>query len=81
MLIVWTIIIGFIVGLLARFLHPGKDPGGFVVTTALGIGGALVATFLGRALGLYAENELAGFITSVIGAIVILFVYSRLKTA
>ena len=52
----WAIIIGFIAGLVARALMPGKDPGGFIITTLLGIGGALVATFLGRALGFYREG-------------------------
>ena len=73
--IIWAIIIGFIVGLVAKFLMPGRDPGGFIVTTLLGIVGALVATFLGQALGLYAAGQSAGFIGAVIGAIVVLFLY------
>jgi uncharacterized membrane protein YeaQ/YmgE (transglycosylase-associated protein family) len=75
MSIVWTIIIGFIVGLVARFLMPGRDPAGFVITAILGIVGALVATWLGQALGLYAPGEPAGFIGSVIGAIIVLAIY------
>jgi uncharacterized membrane protein YeaQ/YmgE (transglycosylase-associated protein family) len=73
--IIWAIIIGFIVGLVAKFLMPGRDPGGFIVTTLLGIVGALVATFLGQAMGLYAAGQSAGFIGAVIGAIVVLFLY------
>jgi len=75
MSIIWAIIIGFIVGLVAKFLMPGRDGGGFFVTALLGIVGALVATFLGQAMGFYGPGENAGFIASVIGAIVVLFVY------
>jgi uncharacterized membrane protein YeaQ/YmgE (transglycosylase-associated protein family) len=77
--IIWAIIIGFIVGLVAKFLMPGRDPGGFIVTTLLGIVGALVATFLGQALGLYAAGQSAGFIGAVIGAIVVLFLYHLVR--
>ena len=76
MSIIWAIIIGFIVGLIAKFLMPGRDPGGFIVTAILGIVGALVATFLGQAMGLYAAGQSAGFIASVIGAIIVLFLYN-----
>ena len=79
MSIIWAIIIGFIVGLVAKFLMPGRDPGGFIVTTLLGIVGALVATFLGQAMGLYAAGQSAGFIASVIGAMVVLFVYHLIR--
>jgi uncharacterized membrane protein YeaQ/YmgE (transglycosylase-associated protein family) len=73
--IVWTIVIGFLAGAVAKFVMPGKDPGGIVITTVLGIGGALVANFVGGALGFYAEGETGGFIASVLGAIAILAVY------
>jgi uncharacterized membrane protein YeaQ/YmgE (transglycosylase-associated protein family) len=74
--ILWTIIIGFIAGVVAKFLMPGKnEPSGFIMTTILCIVGAFVASFLGQALGFYAPGEGAGFIGSVIGAIVLLFVY------
>ena len=73
--IIWTIIIGFIVGLLAKFLHPGRENMGFILTIALGIAGALVAGFAGQAFGLYAPGENAGFIASVIGAIILLVIY------
>jgi uncharacterized membrane protein YeaQ/YmgE (transglycosylase-associated protein family) len=76
MSIIWAIVIGFIVGLIAKFLMPGRDPGGFIVTTLLGIVGAVVASWIGQAMGIYAEGETAGFIASVIGAIIVLFVYN-----
>lgn len=79
MSIIWAIIIGFIVGLIAKFLMPGRDPGGFIITAVLGIVGALVATFLGQALGLYAAGQSAGFIASVIGAMIVLFIYHLVR--
>ena len=79
MTIIWAIIIGFLVGLVAKFLMPGRDPGGFIVTALLGIVGALVATFLGQALGIYAAGQSAGFIGAVIGAIVVLLVYHMIR--
>ena len=79
MSIIWAIIIGFIVGIVAKFLMPGRDPGGFIVTTLLGIVGALVATFLGQAMGIYAAGQSAGFIGAVIGAIVVLLVYHMVR--
>lgn len=79
MSIIWAIIIGFIVGLIAKFLMPGRDPGGFIITAILGIVGALVATFLGQALGLYAAGQSAGFIASVIGAMIVLFIYHLIR--
>ena len=75
---IWMIIIGFIVGLVARMLMPGKDPAGFIVTALLGIIGSIVAGYLGRALGLYMEDEPAGFIMSVIGAILLLVAHRKL---
>ena len=76
MSIIWAVIIGFIVGIVAKFLMPGRDPGGFIVTALLGIVGAVVATFLGQAMGLYAAGQSAGFIGAVIGAILVLFIYN-----
>ncbi len=73
-----AIIVGFIVGLIARAIHPGNDKAGFIVTTLLGIAGALVATYGGRMLGLYDENSAAGFIASVVGALIILFIYNMI---
>jgi uncharacterized membrane protein YeaQ/YmgE (transglycosylase-associated protein family) len=75
MSLIWTIVIGFIAGAVAKLLMPGKDPGGFIVTTLLGIGGALAATWLGKAVGWYREGDAAGFIAAVVGAILILWVY------
>jgi len=69
------LIIGLIVGALAKLIMPGKDPGGIFVTILLGIAGALIAGFLGRAIGWYHDGEAAGFIASVIGAIVLLAIY------
>ena len=74
-LIVATVV-GFIAGLIARAIHPGNDKSGFIFTTLLGIAGSLLATYGGRLLGLYGENSAAGFIASVIGAIIILFLYN-----
>ncbi len=69
------IIFGAIVGLIAKLLHPGKDPGGFIVTILLGIAGSLLGGFIGRALGMYRQGEGAGLIMSVIGAILLLVIY------
>jgi uncharacterized membrane protein YeaQ/YmgE (transglycosylase-associated protein family) len=69
------IIFGLIVGIVGKFLMPGRDPGGFIVTILLGIAGALLGGFVGRALGLYQEGEPAGFIMAVIGAIILLAIY------
>jgi uncharacterized membrane protein YeaQ/YmgE (transglycosylase-associated protein family) len=71
----WVIVIGLVVGALAKLLMPGKDPGGFIVTTLLGVAGSVVATTLGRAIGWYHEGQSAGFIMSVIGAVVLLAIY------
>jgi uncharacterized membrane protein YeaQ/YmgE (transglycosylase-associated protein family) len=72
-------VIGLVAGALAKFIMPGKDPGGIIVTMLLGIAGSLVAGFLGRALGWYHEGQAAGFIMSVIGAIVLLALYRLVK--
>ncbi|MCK0512234.1 GlsB/YeaQ/YmgE family stress response membrane protein [Aromatoleum buckelii] len=79
MSIIGTIIIGFIVGLLARLLHPGKDGLGIIMTTLLGIAGAMLATYGGQFLGLYRPGEPSGFIGALIGAIIILFIVTRLR--
>lgn len=73
--ILWTIIIGFLAGIVAKFLMPGRDPGGFIITTLLGIAGAFVATYLGQAVGWYRAGDGAGFIGAIVGAIVILAIY------
>jgi uncharacterized membrane protein YeaQ/YmgE (transglycosylase-associated protein family) len=73
--LIWTILIGFVAGLVAKMLTPGRDPSGFFITAALGIGGSLAATYIGHFLGLYRAGESAGFIGAVIGAILLLVVY------
>ena len=75
MSLIWTLIIGVVVGAIAKLLMPGKDPGGFFITMLLGVAGAFVGTFLGRALGLYAADQSAGFIASIVGAVVLLAIY------
>lgn len=72
--IIATIVIGFIVGLLARFLKPGDDKAGWIMTTILGIVGAFVGSFLGQAFGIYGPNEQAGFFGAIVGAIIVLAV-------
>jgi uncharacterized membrane protein YeaQ/YmgE (transglycosylase-associated protein family) len=78
--IIWTIIIGFVAGIVAKFLHPGSsnEPSGFILTAALGIAGSFVATYLGQALGWYRAGEGAGFIGAVVGAIIVLAVWGFL---
>jgi len=71
----WTLIIGLIIGAVAKLLMPGRDPGGIIVTMLLGIAGSFLATILGRLLGLYREGSSAGFIMSVIGAVILLALY------
>jgi uncharacterized membrane protein YeaQ/YmgE (transglycosylase-associated protein family) len=74
--IIWTIIIGFVAGLIAKFLHPGpNEPSGFILTTLLGIAGAYLATYLGQKLGLYRADEAAGLIGAVVGAVVVLVIW------
>jgi uncharacterized membrane protein YeaQ/YmgE (transglycosylase-associated protein family) len=77
--ILWIVIIGFVAGLIARFLAPGtNNPAGFILTTLLGIGGAFIATAIGQAVGWYSPNQGAGLIGAVVGAVVVLFVWHRL---
>ena len=73
--IFWTIVVGFFVGLVAKLLTPGRDPGGFIITTVIGIAGALVAKYIGVAMGFYQKTDPVGFIASVIGAIILLVLY------
>jgi len=75
--ILWTIIIGFVAGIIAKFLHPGaNEPSGFILTTILGIVGAFLATFIGQALGWYRADEGAGLIGAVVGAVIVLAIWS-----
>jgi len=73
--IIGTLIIGFFAGVIAKLLTPGRDPGGFIVTTILGIVGAFVATYLGQSIGWYRADEGAGFIGAIVGAVIVLAVY------
>jgi uncharacterized membrane protein YeaQ/YmgE (transglycosylase-associated protein family) len=77
--ILWTILIGFAAGIVAKLLMPGKDGGGFILTTLLGVAGAIVATYLGRLIGWYEEGQAGGFIAAVVGSIILLAVYRLLK--
>ncbi len=77
--IISWIILGLIAGFIAKAIMPGKDPGGILITICLGIAGSFLATFLGRAMGLYAPDASAGFIASVIGAIVLLAIYHAVR--
>lgn len=79
MTILWAILIGFVVGLVAKFLMPGRDGGGFILTALLGIVGSVAATFGGQALGLYAAGQSAGFIGAVIGAMIVLLLFSLVR--
>ncbi len=77
--LIWTVLIGLVIGAVAKFIMPGKDPGGIIVTMLIGIAGSFIATYAGRALGWYQEGQKAGFILSVIGAIVLLGAYRLVK--
>jgi uncharacterized membrane protein YeaQ/YmgE (transglycosylase-associated protein family) len=77
--IIWIIVVGFVAGLIARWLAPGpKNPSGFILTTILGIAGAFLATWVGQAIGHYSPDQGAGFITATLGAVVVLFIWHRL---
>jgi uncharacterized membrane protein YeaQ/YmgE (transglycosylase-associated protein family) len=73
--ILWTLVIGLVAGIIAKMIMPGRDPGGIIITMLLGIAGAFVGTWLGKVLGIYREGESAGFIASIIGAIILLAIY------
>ena len=77
--IIWIIIVGFVAGILARWLSPGpNNPSGFILTVVLGIAGAFLATFIGQLIGHYGPDQGDGFITATIGAVVVLFIWNRL---
>ena len=80
MSLLWEAIIGLIVGAAAKLLMPGKDPGGIWITMALGIAGSIIATWLGQAIGWYQAGQSAGFIMSVVGAVLLLFVYRLVRS-
>jgi uncharacterized membrane protein YeaQ/YmgE (transglycosylase-associated protein family) len=77
--LIWEALIGLIVGVVAKFLMPGKDPGGIFITMGIGVVGSLVATYLGQMIGWYQEGQSAGFLMSVAGAVLLLFLYRLIK--
>lgn len=77
--ILWTLIIGLVVGALAKLIMPGKDPGGIVITTLLGVSGSFVGSWIGRLLGLYADGQSAGFLMSLAGATLLLIIYRLIR--
>jgi uncharacterized membrane protein YeaQ/YmgE (transglycosylase-associated protein family) len=78
--IIWTIVLGFVIGLLAKFLHPGKENMGFIMTIVLGIAGSFLAGVIGQFLGWYKAGEGAGFIASVVVAILLLVIYGKIRS-
>lgn len=77
--ILWIIFVGFVAGLIARWLSPGpNNPSGFILTCVLGIAGAFLATFIGQAIGWYSSSQGAGFVTATVGALLVLFIWNRL---
>jgi uncharacterized membrane protein YeaQ/YmgE (transglycosylase-associated protein family) len=77
--LIWTIIVGLVIGVVAKFVHPGRDNLGIIMTIVLGIAGSLVATFLGQAVGWYEPGQPAGFIGAVLGAVLLLWIYGRVR--
>ncbi len=77
--LIWTIIIGFVAGAIAKLIMPGKDPGGFIITTLIGIAGALLATYLGHLIGWYKAGQGAGFIGAIVGSIILLLIYRLIR--
>jgi uncharacterized membrane protein YeaQ/YmgE (transglycosylase-associated protein family) len=78
--ILWTILIGFVAGVVAKLIMPGRDPGGFIITTLLGIAGSFLATYVGQALGWYQPGQGAGFIAAVVGAFALLLIYHLFRS-
>jgi uncharacterized membrane protein YeaQ/YmgE (transglycosylase-associated protein family) len=77
--VIGWIVFGLIVGIIAKLLMPGRDPGGFIITALLGIAGAVVGGFVGRALGFYGPGEAAGYLMSTLGAVILLFIYHKFR--
>jgi uncharacterized membrane protein YeaQ/YmgE (transglycosylase-associated protein family) len=78
--LIWTAIIGLLVGAIAKLLMPGKDPGGWIITMLLGLAGSFIAGYLGRMIGWYQEGQSAGFIMSILGAVLLLYIYRLIST-
>ena len=79
MQLLWTLLIGFVAGVVAKLIMPGRDPGGFIITTLLGVAGAFLATYLGQAIGWYQSGQAAGFIGAVVGALLLLTIYHLIR--
>jgi uncharacterized membrane protein YeaQ/YmgE (transglycosylase-associated protein family) len=79
--LLWTALIGLIVGAIAKFIMPGKDPGGIFVTMLIGIAGSFLGTYLGRLVGHYGDNDSAGFLMSLVGALILLGIYHLIRRA
>ena len=77
--LLWTLLIGFVIGIVAKMLTPGRDPRGCLITAGIGIAGSFIAKFLGEALNIYSPGEIPGFIGSVIGAILLLLAYRMVR--
>jgi uncharacterized membrane protein YeaQ/YmgE (transglycosylase-associated protein family) len=77
---IYMIVIGFLIGLVARFLFPGRDPGGFIITTLLGIAGSMIGSYAGQAMGFYGAGQPAGFVMSVVGAMILLFAFRMVRS-
>ncbi|MGE3610393.1 MAG: GlsB/YeaQ/YmgE family stress response membrane protein [Bacteriovoracaceae bacterium] len=71
----WALLVGLVIGIIAKFLMPGRDPGGFIITALLGVAGSLLANFIGAQMGMYQEGEPAGFVASIVGAVILLAIY------
>ena len=79
MSIIWTILMGLVAGIIAKFIYPGKENMSWIWTIVLGVAGSFVATYLGKMVGIYQPGEAAGFIGAIVGALILLFVYNQLK--
>jgi uncharacterized membrane protein YeaQ/YmgE (transglycosylase-associated protein family) len=77
--IIWTILLGLVIGIIAKFIHPGREHMGWIMTTLLGIAGSVVATYLGKMVGIYQPGEAAGFLGAIVGALILLFIYGFIK--
>lgn len=77
--IIWTILVGLVVGIIAKFIYPGRESMGWIMTIILGIAGAFVATYLGKLVGIYQPGQAAGFIGAIVGALILLFLYHLIK--
>ncbi len=77
--IIWTILVGLVVGIIAKFIYPGKENMGWIWTIILGIAGSFVATYLGKLSGFYQPGQAAGFIGAIVGALILLFIYNLIK--